>query len=141
MVSWLSTPFLSQKIGSCGRYGPNSGLLAVRGHPSLASVFDQPLVGQRHPTGPVRVPVHPHQALALLVGQAVPRSWLAPGKYCGIEKTATWFGPVSVLYTGGDREILCQLKGPTRNCPKEIRLAAISSLSATGSSSFPSVVT
>ena len=58
----------------------------------------------------------------LLVGQAVPRSWLAPGKYCGIEKTATWFGPVSVLYTGGDRELLCQLKGPTRNHPKEIRL-------------------
>jgi hypothetical protein len=29
---------------------------------------------------------------------------------------------VSVLYTGGDNEILCQLKGPTRNPPKEIRL-------------------
>jgi len=58
----------------------------------------------------------------LLVGQAIPREWLASDKHCGIEKTATWFGPVSVLYTGGDREILCQLKGPTRNPPKEIRL-------------------
>jgi hypothetical protein len=59
---------------------------------------------------------------ALLIGQAIPRDWLRPGKYCGIEKTATWFGPVSVLYTGGDNEILCQLKGPTRNPPKEVRL-------------------
>ena len=58
----------------------------------------------------------------LLIGQAIPRQWVASGQYCGIEKTATWFGPVSVLYTGGDREILCQLKGPTRNPPKEIRL-------------------
>jgi hypothetical protein len=58
----------------------------------------------------------------LLIGQAVPRDWLKPGKYCGMEKTATWFGPVSVLYTGGDQEITCQLKGPTRNPPKEIRL-------------------
>jgi hypothetical protein len=58
----------------------------------------------------------------LLIGQAIPRDWLKPGTHCGIEKTATWFGPVSVLYTGGDNEILCQIKGPTRNPPKEIRL-------------------
>ncbi len=58
----------------------------------------------------------------LLIGQAVPREWLAPGKSCGIEKTATWFGPVSALYTGGDTTLLCQLKGPTRNPPREIRL-------------------
>jgi hypothetical protein len=58
----------------------------------------------------------------LLVGQAIPREWLKPGQHCGIEKSATWFGPASVLYTGGDREILCQLKGPTRNPPREIRL-------------------
>ncbi len=58
----------------------------------------------------------------LLIGQAVPREWLRPGQHCGIEKTATWFGPVSVLYTGGDKEITAQLKGPTRNPPKEIRL-------------------
>jgi hypothetical protein len=58
----------------------------------------------------------------LLIGQAVPRAWLAPGQHCGLEKTATWFGPVSVLYTGGTNEILCQLKGPTRNPPKQIRV-------------------
>ncbi len=58
----------------------------------------------------------------LFIGQAIPREWLAPGQHCGLEKTSTWFGPVSVLYTGGDREILCQFKGPTRNPPKEIRL-------------------
>jgi hypothetical protein len=58
----------------------------------------------------------------LLIGQAIPRDWLKPGQHCGMEKTATWFGPVSVLYTGGTNELLCQLKGPTRNPPKEIRL-------------------
>ena len=39
----------------------------------------------------------------LLIGQAVPREWLRPGQRCGIERTATYFGPASVLYTGGDR--------------------------------------
>jgi hypothetical protein len=58
----------------------------------------------------------------LLVGQAVPRDWLKAGKYCGLEKTSTWFGPASVLYTGGENEITAQLKGPRRNPPKEIRL-------------------
>ena len=38
---------------------------------------------------------------ALLIGQAVPREWLRPGQHCGIERTATYFGPASVLYTGG----------------------------------------
>ena len=58
----------------------------------------------------------------LLFGQAVPREWLQPGRHCGMDKAATWFGPASVLYTGGDQEILCQIKGPTRNPPKEIRV-------------------
>ncbi|HOW64181.1 MAG TPA: hypothetical protein P5055_04970 [Candidatus Paceibacterota bacterium] len=58
----------------------------------------------------------------LLIGQAIPREWLATGRRCGIEKTATWFGPVSVVYTGGTDEITCQLGGPRRNPPKEIRL-------------------
>lgn len=58
----------------------------------------------------------------LFIGQAVPRDWLRPGQRCGIEKTATWFGPMSVLYTGGDRELTAQLTGPTRNPPREIRL-------------------
>ncbi len=58
----------------------------------------------------------------LLLGQAVPRPWLQPGQSCGMEKAATWFGPVSILYTGGEREMLCQIKGPTRNPPRDIRV-------------------
>jgi len=58
----------------------------------------------------------------LLVGQAVPREWLRPGQRCGIERTATWFGPTSVLYAGSENEITATLDGPTRNPPKEIRL-------------------
>ena len=58
----------------------------------------------------------------LLIGQAIPRDWLKSGQQCGLERAATWFGPVSVLYTGGAKEITCQLKGPTRNPPKTVRL-------------------
>lgn len=58
----------------------------------------------------------------LLVGQAVPRVWLKEGQRCGIERTATYFGPTSVLFTGGQSEVTADLKGPKRNAPKEIRL-------------------
>jgi len=58
----------------------------------------------------------------LLIGQAVPRDWLRPGQKCGIERTSTWFGPTSVLYTGGESKITAVLDGPARNPPKEIRL-------------------
>ncbi len=58
----------------------------------------------------------------LLVGQAIPREWLAPGKRCGLERAATHFGPVNVLYTGTDGKITARLEGPVRNPPKNIRL-------------------
>ena len=58
----------------------------------------------------------------LLIGQAVPREWLEPGKYCGIEKTTTWFGTTSVLYSGFTNKIMCQLKAPHRNPPQQIRV-------------------
>jgi hypothetical protein len=58
----------------------------------------------------------------LLIGQAVPREWLRPGKQCGIERTATYFGTTSVLYTGGENEITATLDGPRRNPPKQIRV-------------------
>ena len=58
----------------------------------------------------------------LLVGQAVPRQWLHNGLKCGIERTATYFGSASVIYTGGENEITARLEGPRRNPPKGIRL-------------------
>jgi hypothetical protein len=58
----------------------------------------------------------------LLIGQAVPREWLRPGQQCGIQRTATYFGLASVLYTAGQDEITARLQGPQRNPPKEIRL-------------------
>lgn len=59
---------------------------------------------------------------ALLLGQAVPREWLRAGQKCGIERTATYFGPTSVLYAGGKNEITAALDGPRRNPPAAIRL-------------------
>ena len=59
---------------------------------------------------------------ALLVGQAIPREWLRPGQQCGIDRTGTYFGPASVLYTGGQDQITATLQAPRRNPPKEIRL-------------------
>jgi hypothetical protein len=58
----------------------------------------------------------------LLLGQAVPREWLRPGRECGIERTATWFGPVSVRYTAGPDAVTAHVEGPARNPPRRIRL-------------------
>ena len=58
----------------------------------------------------------------LLVGQAIPREWLTPGRRCGIERTATYFGPMSVVYTGGKDEITARIEGPRRNPPRGLRL-------------------
>lgn len=58
----------------------------------------------------------------LLLGQAVPREWVAPGKACGLERAATWFGPMSLRFAGEPDRILATLEGPQRNPPRAIRL-------------------
>ncbi len=58
----------------------------------------------------------------LVIGKAVPRDWLAPGKQCGIENAATYFGNTSVIYTGEPGRITARLDGPARNPPTAIRL-------------------
>lgn len=58
----------------------------------------------------------------LLIGQAVPRSWLSAGKRCGIERAATYFGPASVVYAGARNAITAKLNGPKRNPPSSIKL-------------------
>jgi lysophospholipase L1-like esterase len=59
---------------------------------------------------------------ALLVGQAIPRDWLMPGKRCGIQNTATYFGSMSVMYEGEPGSVTAKLQGPTRNPPQTIRV-------------------
>ena len=58
----------------------------------------------------------------LLLGQAVPRQWLAPGQRCGIERAATYFGPISIVYTGTQGGITATINGPTRNPPATLRV-------------------
>jgi len=58
----------------------------------------------------------------LLVGQAIPRTWLTGGKTCGVERASTYFGPMSVVYSGGRNTITARLEGPRRNPPRTIRL-------------------
>ena len=58
----------------------------------------------------------------LLLGQAVPRQWLQAGQRCGIERTATYFGPASVIFSVGDNQITATVDAPRRNPPKEVRL-------------------
>src|SRR5207245_8428201 len=58
----------------------------------------------------------------LLLGQAVPREWLRGGQKCGLQRAATYFGPVSLLYTATEHQITAQVDGPRRNPPKQIRL-------------------
>jgi len=58
----------------------------------------------------------------LLLGQAVPREWLRPGRRIGIEKAQTHFGTVSLLYESDERGITAHLQGPKRNPPSLILL-------------------
>ncbi len=58
----------------------------------------------------------------LLLGQAIPRDWLKPGEHCGLERAETYFGRVSVRYTGGRDQITAALDGPARNPPRAMRL-------------------
>jgi len=58
----------------------------------------------------------------LLIGQAVPRDWLADGKQCGLSGTATYFGKASVLYLAGNGQISASVEGPKRNPPKTMRV-------------------
>lgn len=58
----------------------------------------------------------------LLVGQAVPESWLAPGQRCGVEGAGTHFGEMSVVYEASEDRILVHLNPPERNLPEAIRL-------------------
>ncbi len=56
----------------------------------------------------------------LLIGQAIPREWLKDGKRCGMDRAATYFGDVSVMYTGGQNTITARLDGLQRNPPKNV---------------------
>jgi hypothetical protein len=58
----------------------------------------------------------------LLLGQAVPREWLRLGQKCGIERTATHFGPVSLYYAAAADEIRAIVMGPRRNPPPILRV-------------------
>ena len=62
------------------------------------------------------------QGNELWLGQAVPREWLRPGQNCGIRRAATYFGPASVIYSGGENQITAQVEGPTRNPPARVRV-------------------
>jgi len=57
-----------------------------------------------------------------LLGQAVPRDWLKAGQTCGMERAATYFGPMSIIYKGGEGQITAQVETPKRNAPKHVRL-------------------
>jgi hypothetical protein len=47
---------------------------------------------------------------------------LAPGQKCGLERTATYFGRASLLYTAGRDGITARVEGPRRNPPRSLRL-------------------
>jgi hypothetical protein len=59
---------------------------------------------------------------ALLLGQALPRYWLADGQRIGIERAATYFGPLSfeVKSNAAKGEIRARVTPPTRNRPARI---------------------
>lgn len=58
----------------------------------------------------------------LWLGAALPRYWLADGNTVGIERSATYFGPVSMRITSRAAEgrITMRIEPPVRNPPKRI---------------------
>jgi len=58
----------------------------------------------------------------LLLGQAIPRDWMVPGKRAGVLRAATHFGTMSLLYTPDQEGITATLSAPNRNPPRSIRL-------------------
>lgn len=60
------------------------------------------------------------QGDTLLLGQAVPQSWLAPGQTCGMERAATYFGPVNIRFQGQEGAVRAEFSGATRNPPARI---------------------
>jgi hypothetical protein len=58
----------------------------------------------------------------LWLGAAIPRYWLADGKTCGIEKSQTYFGPMSIMYESkvSQGRIEATFEPPRRNPPKRI---------------------
>lgn len=58
----------------------------------------------------------------LLVGQAIPESWLEPGRRCGLRHVVTHFGEMSVLFETREDCVIVHLDGLRRNPPTAIRL-------------------
>jgi hypothetical protein len=58
----------------------------------------------------------------LYLGQAIPRYWLSDGKSIGIERAATYFGPLSFqIKSQSDKDqITAVLNPPERNAPRNI---------------------
>jgi len=58
----------------------------------------------------------------LLLGAAVPRYWLADGQKIGIERAATYFGPMTMTMTSaaGKGRIEMKIDPPKRNPPREV---------------------
>ena len=60
----------------------------------------------------------------LLVGQAIPRTWLEPGKIVEVKQSPTLFGPLSyrMAPSADGRSIRVQIDPPTRCPPKSMRI-------------------
>jgi hypothetical protein len=57
----------------------------------------------------------------LLIGQAIPRDWLQPGKQIEVKNAPTCFGPVSLTIEGeNDNEIKASIQVADRNPPKQL---------------------
>jgi hypothetical protein len=51
----------------------------------------------------------------LFLGKAIPRDWLGAGKTCGMQRAATYFGPMTVMYAAKGNTITANVSPPRRN--------------------------
>jgi hypothetical protein len=58
----------------------------------------------------------------LFLGKAIPREWLSVGKTCGMQRAATYFGAMSVMYVAKGNTITAELSPPRRNVANAIHV-------------------
>ena len=62
------------------------------------------------------------EGLDLLIGQGIPRHWLAPGQRIEIQNAPTHFGPLSLTIEPARDQTLVRLDPPRRSLPRAIQL-------------------
>ncbi len=110
--------------GVAANYYPDSRMLAEHALPRLGEWKGDhyKTSDEANAAGWLRYLFVREQDDELLLGQAVPREWLATVGTIGVERAATYFGELCLSYEVTPTAVIARLQGPWRNPPARIRL-------------------